>query len=87
MHNVKAMYPQKNWMGLPEHRIARFLNACFNMTLDQMVMLVLRIQYIWRDNGLSRGWQVKHLLWTLSYLKTYPTYDNFQCIIGRDKKH
>ena len=86
LYSVKAMYPLKVWEGLSEDRVNRFFNSCFNMTLDQLSMLVMRINFIWKDNGLNKGWQVKHLLWTLSYLKTYPTYDNFQCIIGHDKK-
>ena len=50
-------------------------NACFNLKLDQIEMLVRCIQYI-RGDFLSNDWSVQHLVWTFTYLKTYSTYEN-----------
>ena len=55
------------------------------MTPDQIEMLVLRIQYIWVDD-LQNTWSVEHFLWTLTYLKSYTTFDSLQCILGREEK-
>ena len=82
---VQAQYPHHTWERESVITFNRHYNACFNMTLDQIEMLVLRIQYIWGDD-LTNTWGVEHLLWTLTYLKSYPTFDNLQCILGRDKK-
>ena len=86
MHQIRILYPNKNWAHPGNlDRDNRFYNSCFNMTLDQITALVMRIKWVWGE-GIDRMWNIKHLLWTLVYLKRYPTYDQLQCDIGPDKK-
>ena len=87
MYQIRILYPNKNWAHPGNlDRDNRFYNSCFNMTLDQITALVMRIKWVWGE-GIDRMWNIKHLLWTLVYLKRYPTYDQLQCDIGPDKKH
>ena len=86
MYHVRKIYPNKDWSDDGNvSRYNRLYNSCFNMTLNQITCLVMKIKWVWGEN-ISRNWQVKHLLWTLVYLKRYPTFDQLQCDIGPDKK-
>lgn len=86
MYHVRILYPKKEWSeGANTPRDVRLFNTCFNMTLEQISLLVMKIRWVWGDN-IKKGWNAKHLLWTLSYLKRYPTYDQLECDIGHDKK-
>ena len=85
MYQVRKIYPNKDWSD--DGNVARYdrlYNSCFNMTLNQITCLVMKIRWVWGEN-IYRNWQVKHLLWTLVYLKRYPTFDQLQCDIGPDK--
>lgn len=86
MYHVRILYPNKDWSeGANTPRDHRFFNACFNMTLEQISLLVMKIRWVWGEN-IEKRWNVKYLLWTLVYLKRYPTYDQLECEIGHDKK-
>ena len=86
MYQVRILYPNKDWSYPGSHsRFDRIFNSCFNMTLDQITFLVMRIRWTWEDD-VDRLWNVVHLLWTLVYLKRYPTYDQLECDMGHDKK-
>ena len=85
IYYVKAHYPHNTWVRGSKVSFDRHFNACFNLTLDQIEILVLWIQYIWGDY-ICNNCSVQHLLWTLTHLKTYPTYENVQCIIRKYKK-
>ena len=85
MYSVQGLFPNQNWDGLTPDRLHRCFNACFNVTFDQIELLVLRIRYIWGPD-IKQGWRIDHLLWTLLYLKTYPSEDYLECLIGKDKR-
>ena len=86
MYHVRILYPKKEWSeGGNTPRDHRLFNTCFNMTLEQISLLVMKIRWVWGGN-MKQRWNAKYLLWTLSYLKRYPTYDQLECDIGHDKK-
>ena len=87
MYHVRILYPKKEWSeGANTPRDHRLFNTCFNMTLEQISLLVMKIRWVWGEN-IKRMWNVKYLLWTLSYLKRYPTYDQLECELGHDKNN
>ena len=47
---VQAQYPHPTWERESVITFNRHHNACFNMKLDQIEMLVLLIQYIWGED-------------------------------------
>ena len=59
----------------------RLYNCTFNMTHQQIVWLYLRIKFISGDY-MDAHWRPCHLLWTLNYLKVYPTFDAISVQIG-----
>ena len=86
MYQVRILYPNKDWSYSGSHsRFERVFNSCFNMTLDQITVLVMKIWWMWEED-LYIILNAIHLLWTLVYLKRYPTYDQLKCDIGNDQK-
>ena len=59
----------------------RLYNCTFNMTHQQIVWLFLRIKFISGDY-MDPHWRPCHLLWTLNYLKVYPTFDAMSVQVG-----
>ena len=73
---VAKLFPNSNFANNN-----RLYNSSFNLTHKQIVWLYLRIIYIHGDD-MDRYWKLKHMLWTLYYLKTYPTFDSLSKDVG-----
>ena len=62
MYQVRILYPNKDWSYPESHlRFDRIFNSCFNMTLDQITVLVMRIRWTWEED-LVKILDAMHLL-------------------------
>ena len=62
----------------------RLYISTFNMTHQQIVWLYIRIKFV-SDDTIDTYWQLSHLLWTLYYVKVYPTYDAMSVHVGHHR--
>ena len=60
----------------------RLFSSYFGVTFDQLLLLANMIHEL---KNKDKSWQTKHLLWTLIYLKQYPTIDEFTVRLGKSK--
>ena len=60
----------------------RFYPSLFGVTLRQLVLLSEIIKEFNEDDNVQRCWCETHLIWTMMYLKSYPTFDSLALRLG-----
>ena len=56
MYHVRKIYPNKDWSDDGNvSRYNRLYNSCFNMTLNQITGLVMKIRWVWGEKYIGLG--------------------------------